>query len=253
MLAGIFQEDKSASWESLVKAGYITVKDKQLVKVSGYLKGKLVVSDDIKIICREAFADCAYLDDIILPDSCIGIGDLAFKNCKSLTRFKLPANVERIGRVIFFKCSALETIIVDPTNKYYETGTTLNGIVTADTGALVVGCAKTKVGDNVHSICAGAFSGCKQLTDIYIPESVAIIDECAFAQCVNLEDVMIAGDFVVIGKKAFAGCSALQSVMLKKHVEIAEDAFDASTRIVRVDDSVRKEDFGAAVTDLLAF
>lgn len=253
MEPGIAKDGKFMKWSNLVRAGLVRVDGDKLVSVDGNLQGSLTVDSSIKLVCREAFCNCMYLTDIVLPYTCTAIGDLAFKNCKRLKSFKLPACVEKIGRVIFFKCHELRHITVDMYNDYYETGDTENAIVDKTTGTLVAGCFNTKIGNNVNAIGQGAFNGCKNLMDIYIPARVNRIDSFAFANCINLEDVSIASMCATVMGSAFAGCNNLTEIMIHKGCTVANNAFDDCTRVIVVDKLARKEDFGGSIEELVAF
>ena len=52
-------------------------------------------------IGSRAFACCAGLTNVVLPDSVEEIGEFAFENCYSLKEFTLPASIKTIGRYAF--------------------------------------------------------------------------------------------------------------------------------------------------------
>ncbi len=59
------------------------------------------------IIDNYAFANCNYLMEVILPDSCEQIGQHAFENCYSLLRMRLPQNLVSICADAFKNCHKL--------------------------------------------------------------------------------------------------------------------------------------------------
>lgn len=73
-------------------------------------------------------------------------------------------------------------------------------------------------GYSVTNISAWAFSNCKSMTSVTIPDSVVNIDEGAFRNCINLESVVIPDSVTTIGTKAFWGCTSLKSVTLGSNV-----------------------------------
>lgn len=81
----------------------------------------------------------------------------------------------------------------------------------------------------VKSIKSGAFSGCKNLNSVQLPEGLREIDERAFYNCKYLTSVNIPSTVVSIGNYAFAGCRSLKSVTLPNGLkEIGYSAFSCS-------------------------
>ena len=64
----------------------------------------------------------------------------------------------------------------------------------------------------VTGIGSWAFSGCTNLTNITIPNSVTSIGENAFSGCIGLTSVTIPDSVTDIGIGAFAGCTELTSI-----------------------------------------
>ena len=98
-------------------------------------------------ICDKAFYDCAYLENIALPDSLKCIGNSAFACCRNLTSIAIPDSVSYIGYAVFKWCYDLESIILP------------NGIT---------------------NIRFDTFSYCSSLRSIVIPNSVKCIESMAF-------------------------------------------------------------------------
>lgn len=64
----------------------------------------------------------------------------------------------------------------------------------------------------VTTIGAGAFSHCKMLTSVAIPNSVTTIGEKAFSYCKMLPSVTIPPSVTTIGKEAFKSCYSLENI-----------------------------------------
>lgn len=67
----------------------------------------------------------------------------------------------------------------------------------------------------VTSIAKGAFSGCKKLSKVTIPNGIITIGANAFKGCVKLSTVSIPNSVESIGANAFSGCKKLKTVTLK--------------------------------------
>lgn len=84
-----------------------------------------------------------------------GVGDYAFRNCKSLTSITFPESVVRIGELAFMDCTGL-------------------------TGPLTLP-------ESLTSLGAAAFARCTGLTgDLTLPGGVAVISDESFYGCSNL-------------------------------------------------------------------
>ena len=68
-------------------------------------------------------------------------------------------------------------------------------------------CEKYVVREGTEVICDGAFSGCKYLKSITIPNSVKSIGDEAFSGCTSLQSVTIPNSVTKIGDGAFYGCN----------------------------------------------
>ena len=63
----------------------------------------LYMTESIKTIGKEAFADCTYLKGIYLPEEIVSIGEYAFSGCTALNEFQLEfsSNLRTIGKFAF--------------------------------------------------------------------------------------------------------------------------------------------------------
>lgn len=76
-------------------------------------------------------------------------------------------------------------------------------------------------GKPVVGIGFAAFSLCKDLTQVILPESVTVIEASAFSYCDNLSSINIE-HVNVIGSSAFEQCDSLQSIVIGDGVTIIE-------------------------------
>ena len=61
----------------------------------------------VTAIADEAFAGCAGLVSVVLPDGVTVVDDEVFYGCENLTEIVLPASVMRLGRHVFGRCPKL--------------------------------------------------------------------------------------------------------------------------------------------------
>ena len=130
-----------------------------------------------------------------------------------------------------------------------------------DGTATVSGCDRTvtsiKIPSNVESngqtytvtsIGNGAFSECRSLTSVDIPDGVTSIGGYAFASCYSLTSVTIPGSVTSIGNRTFSDCISLTSVDIPDGVtSIGNGAFLMCSDLTSVDipDSVTSIGNGA--------
>lgn len=180
------------------------------VKASTSLSGDFKIREGTKNISGSAFLNCKYLTSVDMPDTveklgesvfygCISLKSVSlskkiqtiesklFYGCKSLTSITLPTNVWLIRDYAFYDCSNLAEINIpgnitsvgnsalegtafcnDPKN-YVDGGIYIgNSLVRASTSFS----GDFKVREGINHISGGAFSGCKLLTSIEIPDDV---------------------------------------------------------------------------------
>ena len=88
------------------------------------------------------------------------------------------------------------------------------------------GLTSVTIPNSVTSIGVGAFSGCHGLTSVTIPNSVTSIGNYAFYDCRGLTSITIPNSVTSIGKEAFYSCRGLTSITIPNSVtSIGESAF----------------------------
>lgn len=141
----------------------------QWSKYSSQIK-KIIINDGITSISPRAFKDFKNLNSISIPTSVTKIYESAFENCSSLINIDIPTSVTDIGHNAFKNTPWLdEKLSENPlviVNNLSIDGTSCKGSVT--------------IPNSVRSIEEGAFYGCQDLTEIFIPTSVTTIKNYAF-------------------------------------------------------------------------
>ncbi|MBQ3149653.1 MAG: leucine-rich repeat protein [Clostridia bacterium] len=150
-----------------------------------------------------------------IPDSVISIGAYAFCNFNGLTSITIPSSVTNIGVSAFNGCSNLTDIIISESvniigdNAFYETAY-YNDESNWENNILYIGkhLIKSKsnedaIKEGTLTIAASAFSSCKSLASITIPDTVTSIGGCAFYSLNNLTRITIPDSVMCIGNSAF--------------------------------------------------
>lgn len=106
--------------------------------------------------------------------------DNAFAQCLYLKYIRLPENMHTIGKNAFGR-SSLQTVVM---------------------------------AESLHRIRGNAFSGCRNIIRIEIPDSVITIASNAFTGCRNLQDVKLSERLDTLGMTVFEYCPNLKRIHL---------------------------------------
>ena len=156
----------------------------------GYCKGqdtitKVVISPGIEEIEAEAFELSTGLQEMIISDTVVKMGERTFWGCKNLKKVNISKKLDTISSSVFASCTNLESITIP---------------------------------SNVTSIGENAFGMCKNLSSIIIPSSVTSIGNVAFSYCENLSNIIIPSSVTSIGTQAFSECRNLLNITIPASV-----------------------------------
>lgn len=150
---------------------------------------EITLSSNLKVIADNAFKNCVWLENVVIPATVTSIGkqafynnirlktlqfsgnilkdigDEAFKNCTSLGQLSLPSSLEMLGASAFEGCSSLTSVAMPN--------------------------AKVKI------INEKVFSGATSLTSVSLPNTVEIIGDNAFDSCTNLINLTVEAGSVL--------------------------------------------------------
>lgn len=188
----------------------------------------------IASIGRDSFADCKSLVEVVMPETLTVIGDrsfhgaiklkkivlnsnlekiefAAFGNCNTLAELYIPASVTTIETQAFLGCSSLESIIVEDDNEKYFSKN--NCLIERENKALILACNNSVIpaDGGVKRIGDNAFSNCKKIEHIILPETIEGIGYYAFEGCSSLRDIQLPKSLPEgYGNGLFADCSSLE-------------------------------------------
>ena len=108
----------------LIQAGIDPLKTLNEVP-DNYLMGnwnllEITIPDNINVIGESAFAECEYLNKVILPKELVEIRDNAFNTCSSLNSIVLPKSLRKIGINNFYFCENLNTVVYEGTKEEFK-------------------------------------------------------------------------------------------------------------------------------------
>ena len=106
-----------------------------------------------------------------------------------------------------------------------EATVTHNGSYNSYSGNVIIP-ANVKYDGRTYTVTCignGAFNGCKNLTNVIIPNSITTIEYAAFRECSGLSSIDIPNSVLKICGRAFESCSGLTSIHIPKSVKIIDD------------------------------
>ena len=155
----------------------------------------------------------------IIPDSVTGVyTNYAFNKCTSLTSVTIPNNVQYLNGIVadlFNGCTSLTNISVYSNNPNYSSE---NGVLFNKDKTTLIYCPPGKAGsytvpDGVINVRWKSFLGCISLTNVTIPETVAVM---------GYEGV-VGGEGTSKSDRVFGGCTSLVNIFVDEDNSIYSD------------------------------
>jgi len=236
--------------------------DSKTVLIPDVIENKAVLA-----IGKEAFEDCACLEEVTIPEGVIRIGEAAFAYCRNLREINIPKSVSSLGALAFMDCYALESAVIPEGVTSVEPGlfkdctglktvSIPQGVVSIGNSAFYY-CKSLKsveLPEGVKTIGHNAFNDCGMLESVYVPDSVTMIDEWAFAFCKRLRKFTMPSTITSISESLFSCCSSLVMVDIPKTVMyVGRDAFSDCEKLkkVYVNASAKVEEQSYSITEII--
>ena len=153
--------------------------------------------------CVESFVNLIGLTKVQLPSTLKEI-EGSFRNCKALEELDIPESIELIGKGSF------------------------EGV-----GIRELDLSKCK---NLKTIDNRAFSECRDLERVILPEGLTSIESGAFSLCPKLEEVIFPESLMYIGSGAFEDCNITEFKVNRNLKSLGRNVF-TSQLVVKFDGS----------------
>lgn len=214
----------------------------------------------------EFFRDCYVLTNLNLPNSITTIDSSAFYGCSSLKTITLPESLITLHSAAFYNNDLLESMLITENNQNFQS---IDGVLYTKDKLKIIKFPPAKnaeayiIDSETVTLESNAFSQCKKLLSVVIPDNVSSIGDSCFNQCASLrlinipskiskianttfmqcdlEEITLHSDITYIGNYAFAGNKNLKSVNIEgKVLSIGENAFSGCNNLahINIPDSV---------------
>jgi len=147
------------------------------------------------------------IEDLILPEGLIEIGDRAFHTCDQIIGINLPNSITRIGDYALFQCLVMELSSL-PTSLQ-----TLGAYAFQECRQITV--SELPAGLQ-GSIGTRAFQNCSKMTFSRIPTGITSLGSYAFRSCSRVETLILPAGLTSIGNQVFDKCTGLKNIYIER-------------------------------------
>jgi|GEM_PF-4958348 len=219
----------------------------------------VVISENIKNICNDAFNGCSGLTSITIPSGITAIGANAFYGCTGISNLTIPSGVTYVGINAFYSWTSGQKITLswassDTTTRtlpglnstatsaavtysdgrtytatssqitWYVSGNTLyvNGYGTVEwlSGLYGKTYANVVVGDGFTGVSSSnAWAGVAAVKNVSLPSTLTTIYSSTFSGCTGLTSMVLPSSVQTIGTYAFSGCTGITSLQIPADVK----------------------------------
>jgi hypothetical protein len=193
----------------------------------GTCSGAITIPDGVTTIANGAFQNST-LVSIIIPNTVISIGAMAFAEANTLRGIVIPNSVTEIGVDAFVGIGTLESITVDSANPNYRD---IDGVLFNKLATQLITYPASKavtsydIPNSVTEIVRRSFWGAGRLTRIAIPDSVTSIGNQAFLYTGGLASITIPNSVTFVDDNAFQGSAIVNITFPSSVTFIGNDIF----------------------------
>ena len=178
----------------------------EVVNIGSDYIDKVVIPEEVTYMNRtrkvtsihaRAFYECSGLTSVTIPNSVTSIGEKAFYELSYLTSVTIGNGVSSVDKDVFYHCYGLKKVIVSDIAAWCSIKFSNEFSNPLRYACHLYSDENTEIKDlvipnNVTSIEAYVFIGCRSLTSVTIPNSVTSIGCSAFDGCGELKKVIVS-------------------------------------------------------------
>ena len=148
----------------------------------------------------------------------------AFYNSPQMTSLTIPKSVTSIKyhRGFFYNCNKLASIVVEEGNPNYDSREGCNALIETASNKLLYGTPSSFIPNSIATIGVAAMTHLN-VTTLTIPNSVTTIEDGAFSGCTELTSVYIGTGLEHIGENIFNECSKLKTVEINSNSLVSKN------------------------------
>ena len=148
----------------------------------------------------------------------------AFYNSPQMTSLTIPKSVTSIKyhRGFFYNCNKLASIVVEEGNPNYDSREGCNALIETASNKLLYGTPSSFIPNSITTIGVAAMTHLN-VTTFTIPNSVTTIEDGAFSGCTELTSVYIGTGLEHIGENIFNECNQLKTVEINSNALVSKN------------------------------
>ncbi len=158
------------------------------------------------------------IKNVTINSGVTSIGNYAFRGCTGLTSITIPDSVTRIGKYAFWGCKGLKSIsIPDSVTKIeYDAFYDCTGLTRVDISDLLSWCKLDYYSPESNPLYYAhhLYINKKLLTDLMTPNYITTIGCYAFSGCTDLSNALLSDSVINIGAGAFYKCIELTNITI---------------------------------------
>lgn len=217
-----------------------------IVKFRGFDEKELVVPSSIDGksvigVGEEAYKDCKTVKKLVIAEGIEFIESASFEGCINLEEVVLPSTLVRIGTII---AEASNRHVFDVLSRKHGafTGTAIKSIILPSrlsylgeqTFSICRSLESINLPNGIKKIYGSTFLGCSSLKNVQLPDNLEEIGDTAFRGC-GFSKLALPIKVKKIGQHAFSDCENLTDIQLNEGIlEIGRAAFQDCKRMTKI-------------------